>query len=144
MTFFSAFFDPTIGGRLALACFLFFFDHFDWQKLFSNQKNKKKAMQALFPPQWRAPRIWVLPKWKTKIVGRPTASIGRSPLNKPKDHRHAKLKLKERAIFPVPLMVQDFDRRSNPNCPFNHAHANLTTHNMNADVDCMRNSSYEV
>ena len=26
---------------------------------------------------------------------------------------------KERAIFPVPLMVQDFDRRSNPNSPFN-------------------------
>ena len=25
-------------------------------------------------------------------------------------------------------MVQDFDRRSNPNCPFNHAQANLTTH----------------
>ena len=31
------------------------------------------------------------------------------------------------AVFPVPLMVQDFDRRSNPNCPFNHAQANLTT-----------------
>ena len=25
-------------------------------------------------------------------------------------------------------MVQDFYRRSNPNCPFNHAQANLTTH----------------
>ena len=34
--------------------------------------------------------------------------------------------LKERAIFPVPVTVQDFDRRSNPNCPFNHAQANLT------------------
>ena len=122
----SAFFDPAIGRRLAFAFFPFFFDHFDWQKLFSNQK--KMAMQALFPPQWRAPRIWVLPKWKTKIVGRPTASIGRSPLSKPKDHRHAKLELKERAIFPAPLTVQDFDRRSNPNCPFNHAQANLTTH----------------
>ena len=49
-------------------------------------------------------------------------------MSKPKEHRHAKLELKERAIFPVPLMVQDFDRRSNPNCPFNHAQANLTTH----------------
>ena len=95
-------------------CFLsFFFDHLDWQKLFT---NPKKAMQSLLPPQWRSPRIWVLPK----IVGRPTASIGRSPLSKPKEHRHAKLELKERALFPVPLMVQDFDRRSNPNCPFNH------------------------
>ena len=47
---------------------------------------------------------------KAKIVGRPTASIGRSPLSKPKEHRHAKLELKERAIFPVPLMVQEFDR----------------------------------
>ena len=25
-------------------------------------------------------------------------------------------------------MAQDFDRRSYPNCPFNHAQANLTTH----------------
>ena len=41
--FFSAFFDPTIRGRLAFACFLFFFDHFDWQKLFSNQKKKGNA-----------------------------------------------------------------------------------------------------
>ena len=37
--FFFAFFDPTIGRRLAFACFPFFFDHFDWQKLFSNQKK---------------------------------------------------------------------------------------------------------
>ena len=50
--FFFAFFDPTIGRRLAFACFPFFFDHFDWQKLFSNQK-KKKAMQAL----WASPRL---------------------------------------------------------------------------------------
>ena len=41
MTFFFAFrgFDPTIGRRPAFACFPFFFDHFDWQKLFSNQKK---------------------------------------------------------------------------------------------------------
>ena len=36
--FFSAFFDP-IGRRLAFACFPLFFDHFGWQKLFSNQKK---------------------------------------------------------------------------------------------------------
>ena len=97
-----------------------------------SQTKKKKAMQALFLPQWRAPRIWVLPKWKTKIVGRPTASIGRSLLSKPKDslHRHAKLELKERAVFPVLFMVQDFYRRSNTNCPFNHAQENLTTHEL--------------
>ena len=50
-----------------------------------------------------------------------------------------KLELKERAIFPLPLMVQDFDRLSNPNCPFNHAQANLTTPTR---VDCIRNSSH--
>ena len=63
------------------------------------------------------------------------ASIERSPLSTPKDHRHAKLELKERAIFPVPLMVQDFDRRSNPNCPFNHAQANLTRHEHRRRLD---------
>ena len=37
---FSAFFNLTNGRRLAFACFPFFFDHFDWQKLFSNQKKR--------------------------------------------------------------------------------------------------------
>ena len=32
-------------------------------------------------------------------------------------------------------MVQDFDRRSNPNCPFNHAQANLTTHEHRRRLD---------
>ena len=36
--FFSAFFD-SIGRRLAFASFPFFFNHFDWQKLFLNQKK---------------------------------------------------------------------------------------------------------
>ena len=65
-------------------------------------KPKKKAMQALSPPQWRAPRIWVLQKWKTKIVGRPTASIGRSPLSTPKDHRHANAWIEREGHFPCP------------------------------------------
>ena len=38
------------------------------------------------------------------------------------------LKWKRGPFSHVPLMAQDFDRRSNPNCPFNHAQANLTTH----------------
>ena len=53
---------------------------------------------------------------------------GRSPLSKPKEHPDAKLELKKRAIFPVPHILQDFDRRSNPNRHFNHAQVNLTTH----------------
>ena len=32
-------------------------------------------------------------------------------------------------------MVQDFDRRSNPNCPFNHAQANLTAHEHRRRLD---------
>ena len=89
-------------------------------------------MQAFFPPQWRVPRTRVLPKLKTKIVGRPTPSIGRSPLRKPKEHRHAKLE--REGHFPVPLMVQDFDRHSNP-VPFNHAQANLTEHEHRRRLD---------
>ena len=63
-------------------------------------------------------------RWTTNGIDRTVTS----PLSEPKENRHAKLELKERAIFPVPLMVQDFDRRSNRNCQFNHAQANLTTH----------------
>ena len=44
--FFSAFFDPTIGRRLAFACFPVFFDHFDWQNLFSNQKKKRPCKHS--------------------------------------------------------------------------------------------------
>ena len=116
------------GTKTGLCLLSFLLRSLRLTKTVLKPKKKKEAMQALFPPQWRAPRIWVLPKWKTKIVGRPTASIGRSSLSKPKEHRHAMLELKERAIFPVPLMVQDFDIRSNYNFPFNHAQANLTTH----------------
>ena len=109
MTFFFCFLRSNDRTKTGV-CFLSFL--LRSLRLTKTVLKPKKAMQALFLPQWRAPRIWVLPK----IVGRPTASIGRSPLRTPKEHRHAKLELKERAIFPVPLMVQDFDRRSSPNC----------------------------
>ena len=45
--FFSAFFDPAKGRRLDFACFPFFFDHFDWQKLFSNNKRPCKRSSRL-------------------------------------------------------------------------------------------------
>ena len=62
-------------------------------------------------------------KREKNIAGRPTRSTGRSPLRKPKRHR---LSLKERSIFLVTLIVQDFDRRYNPSSPFIHTQANLT------------------
>ena len=55
MTFFSAFFHPTIGRRLAF-CLLSFL-HRSLRLTKSVLKPKKKVMQALFPPEWRAPRI---------------------------------------------------------------------------------------
>ena len=56
------------------------------------------------------------------------AAIATLPRTSFPDNNFASCLLKETAIFLVPLMVQDFDRRPNPNCPFNHAQANLTTH----------------
>ena len=122
--FFSAFFDPTKGRRLAFACFPFFFDHFDWQKLFSN--HKKCHASALPAPvegssYLSSSKVKNKDRWTTNGIDR-TVSVEQT-----EEHSHAKLELKERAIFPLPLIVQDFDRRSNPNFPFNDAQANLTT-----------------
>ena len=146
---FSAFFDhidQTIGQRLAFDFFLSSSITSTDKKCSPTKKKEKNAMQALFPPQWRVPRpTWVLSKWITKIAGRPMPLIGRSPLSKPKENRRVTVKLdRERAIFSVPLMVQDSTLTNVQTPIFRTITHKQTWQNMINDANCMRNSSHQV
>ena len=138
--FFSAFFGPTIGRRLAFACFPFFFDHFDWQIC---SQTKKKAMQALFPPQWRAPRIWVLPKWKQRSLDDQRRRLDGLRWAYWKSIVTQSLNWKR---GPFSLSRSSWHRTlTDVQTPIAHSITHMQTWlNMNSDVDCMRNSSHQV
>ena len=79
-------------------------------------------MQVLLPPRYlSSSKMKNKDSWTTNAIDR-TVCIEQTK-------RALSCKAWKRGPFsPVPLMVQDFDRRSNPTCPFNHEQANLTKH----------------
>ena len=126
--FFSAFFDPRSDEDWHLLAFLS-------SSITSTDKNcsqtkKKRPCKRSFPLSGGllVSELFQSEKQRSLDDQRHRSDGLRWANRKTRGIVTQSLNWKRGPFFPVPLMVQDFDRRSNPNCPFNHAQTNLTTH----------------